>query len=173
MSRTEHIINRFQATLGESWWWRRYADLADRRNEDGTYKPFDYQAASRLMMTRRNRRKYAAQIAKGLPIEHRLPYRASPKNKMDAKVPMVERPEGMTRQTQRRLYREACKIAGVPATRRPPELSKIMKFMGYTKLPRYMRGMPEWQRLVEEDRLWAEASKAYISADLADLAKKL
>lgn len=163
MSRTEHMITRFQNTLGNSWWWRRFSDLVDRRNDDGTFRPFDGQSARRLVMTRRNHRKYSAQISEGVPIEHKLPYRNAPQGSLDAVVPMVERPEGMTRQTQRRLYREACKMAGTePKRARVAPLPEFMRQMGYKKAPRRWRGMPEWQRKIEEDKLFQEFSSRVV-----------
>lgn len=39
MSRPDHIVERFQKTMGARWWWRRYADLVDRRQPDGTITP--------------------------------------------------------------------------------------------------------------------------------------
>lgn len=107
MSRPEHIVRRFQQTMGDSWWWRRYADLVDRRQEDG-YKPFDKKLAGEYT-TRWNRYKYGPHgRPPGLPGTVKLgtvPGAERP--------PMTPRPPGMTRQQHRRLYREACKIAGV------------------------------------------------------------
>ncbi len=73
-----HVPHHVQ---GSQWWRTRFADLADRKNNDGTVTP------------RKKAPKTAALV------------RPAPK--------MLERPPGMTRQQQRRLFREACKIAGV------------------------------------------------------------
>lgn len=73
-----HVPHHVQ---GGQWWRAKFADLADRKNDDGTIAP-------------RNR------IPTGTPL-------ATPEPEM------LERPEGMTRQQHRRLFREACKLAGV------------------------------------------------------------
>jgi hypothetical protein len=156
MSRPDHIVSRFQSTMGDSWWWRRYADLIDRKNGDGTYKPFDGQAARRLMMTKRNRRKYAKQIAAGLPIEHKLPFK-HPKPITEGWTPApVERPPGMTRQAQRRLYREACKVEGVSFHKEHTE-----------KTPRRLRGMTPVQRALREEAEWQAFKAQFVTIQAA------
>lgn len=73
-----------QHSTGDQWWQDRFADLVDRKNDDGTIKP-------RLVAAPK-------------------PVRAMPRTKPS----MVARPSGMTRQMQRALYRRTCKALGVP-----------------------------------------------------------
>jgi hypothetical protein len=141
MSRVDHNIERFKATMGDSWWWRRFADLVDRKQEDGTYKPFDYANATRGFVTKWRR------LRGTLPKE---PVRIV---QPDATKPeMLPRPEGMTRQAHRRLYRETCKLAGVP-----------WRAQRTFKVPRRERGR-NWQDLSPEEAAkleaqWAEFTK--------------
>ena len=67
-----------------SWWRERYADLVERRQPDGSYTP-------------------KPQAAKP-PAVDRSGFKAT----------MQPRPEGMTRQQQRQLFRRSCKAMGVP-----------------------------------------------------------
>lgn len=66
---------------GNQWWRTRFADLVDRKNDDGTVTP---------------RAKPKSIPAPQTPAPERLP-----------------RPEGLARQTHRRLYRVAAKMSGV------------------------------------------------------------
>jgi hypothetical protein len=115
MSRPDHIVSRFQSTMGDSWWWRRYADLIDRKNGDGTYKPFEG-------------------------------WTPAP----------VERPPGMTRQAQRRLYREACKVEGVSFHKEHTE-----------KTPRRLRGMTPVQRALREEAEWQAFKAQFVTIQAA------
>lgn len=102
MSRPDHIVNRFQTTMGDSWWWRRYADLTDRRNEDGTFKPFDPKAAAQ----------YETRWQRLRGGRSRQPTLVHQKAEDTSPPEMLPRPEGMTRQQHRAAYRAACKLAG-------------------------------------------------------------
>lgn len=136
-------IKRFQDNLGHSWWWRRFADLVDRKNEDGTYRPFDFEAAVQAQGQLDG-------VLTTKPIRIRQPGAEAP--------PMLARPEGMTRQQHRRLYRESCKLAGVPW--RTPRLFKT---------PRRERGR-NWkdlspEQLAELDAQWAEYMKSSLKVE--------
>lgn len=109
MSRSEHIVRRFQRTMGDSWWWRRYADLVDRRQGDGSFKSFDKKTADHGYVSKRNRYKYGP-MGKPPGVTGTIKFNTV----AGERPPMTPRPPGMTRQMHRRLYREACKIAGVP-----------------------------------------------------------
>lgn len=151
MTRSDHIVYRFQETMGNSWWWRRKADLIDRKREDGTYKPFDYNA-NRFSLTHRNILKYGGSG----PIEVKQPYVIKPVGDIGV-PPMMDRPVGMTRQTQRRLYRESCKVAGVP-----------WKKPRVTKTPRRLRGMTAVQRALWEEAEWQKFKAEHVKFLLED-----
>lgn len=68
---------------GNRWWREQLADLVERRNDDGTYT--DKPPSNRPKPV--DRSKFVAT--------------------------MQPRPEGMTRQVQRKLFRDSCKAAGV------------------------------------------------------------
>ena len=76
---------------GDGWWKVHYADLVERRvvtDREWGHSEVTYQP--------RPRRPIAAR--------HTLPERP----------PMTARPEGMTRQRHRQLYRQLCKRLGIP-----------------------------------------------------------
>lgn len=101
-------VNRFLDQIADSWWWRRYSDLIDRKSNG---RGFDYKAAIDFQ-TRWQRLRYGDQVKNGLVFNKREPVRVAKVG--ETTPPMLPRPENMTRQTHRRLFRQACKLAGAP-----------------------------------------------------------
>lgn len=153
MSNASHKVERFQSTMGDSWWWRRVADLVDRRSEDGVEK-FDYQKAIGEYVTRWQR--YRTKRHTELGIQPQPPVYV--KIHGAEKPEMLPRPEGMSRQMHRRLYRETCKLAGVP-----------WRSERLFKTPRRERGR-NWKDLSPEEleklnEQWAEFTKASLKVE--------
>jgi hypothetical protein len=88
-------INGDRYTMtGPTWWDSRYADLVERR-----------------VVTDRE---WGHSTITYTPRATRLKPDPAPTG---VAAPMTERPVGMTRQVQRKLYRQACRIAGLTPAR--------------------------------------------------------
>jgi hypothetical protein len=140
MSRSDRRVDRFQNNMGKAWWWRRYADMLERRQDDGTYTPFDYNQAKQFLP----KVKINAFIGTGATYKVKQPGAAVPE-----KLP---RPADLTRQQHRSLFRKACKLQGVP-----------WRSERLFKTPRKERGY-NWKDLTDEqlatlEKEWAEYTK--------------
>ena len=150
MSRMDRKIERFQTTMGDSWWWRRLADLVDRRPDGKTVMDkFDYAKAIGDYVTKwqryRTERHKLVGAQPSPPIHIKIAGASKPE--------MLPRPEGMSRQTHRRLYRETCKLAGVP-----------WRSERLFKTPRKERGR-NWENLTPEQFAELEAKWAKYMED--------